>query len=656
MGLLEDPFLIAILITLGITTIAYLVIANKHMFAFNSNSSIDELLDDDNNLDNPLAEIFYLYNHKSQKDWLRWLETQSKDVRAEAFRLLAEHLGGASKFWGYVTLEVLGVMNAFKDQRAEEVVGGFLQETGRLWGEYKSIPNYYEKAVHMLIELNPLYSMRILNEELDKNSSGSQASHDKKKIIVDSLPELEELGIGMMIALLNNTDEAFTIKSHALRVAESFSGEGYRQIILETLKKQVARMISANREIRAEDSQLLHDLLKEGIRNIGQYDFFKVIREACDSTRLQSYVINPLVKRLNEEKTALNPTEVYAMTLLRDNEPNDLRRAICKLHGLETSEINNICTLPLVKFITEEDLKFIDVKESKIFVPGIFKSQYDDFKALFFQSGSNNTGEDCEKSYGGILITGDDKLEKLYFSKAFAKEKNFNFGYIDLASIIDKETYNSVCNIFSTLRKPYVLFIDNPELMFPSDKSEAATYREKFSQTLYIQALDAKSLLVSSINRTMETINDEETLYAVGKLRKKFFAQMLEINKREERFKPNIVEDYLKFISSHRFDDRAGLVHELVELGKEKSFMEFTFFTIDSLATMLMVYGKDMPYSEIQKLQNKFIDDANQRAPNDEEEASYERDEEGNDELGDSEEVETQNSEIADSTIVNEAQ
>ncbi len=620
MNLFDDPLLVGLVVVIGIAIIAYFALTNKQVLDFiNGENKDDELLEGDSDLENPLSDIFYLYNHKSGKDWLRWIETQNEEIKAEAFRLLAEHLNGPSKFWGSVTLEALGVMHAFKDQKAEEVVGAFLQETGRLWGEYKSIPSYYEKATQVLIKLHPLCSLRILNEELNKNCSSSQAAHDKKKIIVDALPKLEELGIGMMIALLNNSDEAFTIKSHALKVSESFSGEGYRQIILETLKKQVTRTLNTNRAIKAEESQLLQDLVKEGIRNIGQYDFFKVMRDASNSIKLQSYIINPLVKRIDEAQAPLNPTEVYAMTLLKDNEDNELRKAICKLHGLETSEINNICLIPLVTNFAEDDLKFMDIKGSKIFVPSIFKSQYDDFKALFFQAGGKGSSEDCEKSYGGVLITGDDKLEKLYFSKAFAKEKLFNFSYIDLSEVVDKESYNSVCNVFSTLRKPYILFIDNPELMFPSDKSDAATYREKFSQALYIQALDAKSLLVGSINKTLDEINDEDTLYAIGKLKKKFFTQTLEINKREERFKPNIVEDYLKFISSHRFENRADLILELVELGKEKSFMEFTFFIIDALATMLMVYGKDMPYSEIQKLQNKFIDDTNHRTIDDNE-------------------------------------
>jgi hypothetical protein len=194
-----------------------------------------------------------------------------------------------------------------------------------------------------------------------------------------------------------------------------------------------------------------------------------------------------------------------------------------------------------------------------------------------------------------------------------------------------------VCTIFSTLRKPYILFIDNPELMFPLDKSDAATYREKFAQTLYIQALDAKSMLVGSIGQTINSIETEDTLYALGKLKKKFFAQILELNKREERFKPNVVEDYLSFVSSYRLENRSELIHELVELGKEHIFMKFTFFVIESLATMLMVYGKDMPYSEIQKLQNKFIDNTEQRTANDDEiiEASI-------DDLDDDETIETE--------------
>ena len=617
MNLLNDPYLIGILIVLGITVLGYLSIIKKDVFGFSAEGMANEALNHENQVDNSLAGIFYLYNHKSERDWLQWVETQPQDVKQEAFRLLAEHLNGPSKFWGYITLEVLNVMHAFKELKSAEVVGRFTQEVGKLWGEYKSIPNYYQKAIHSLISIDPLYSMRILNAELDKNNSNSEFCHDKKKIILDALPKLKELGVGMMIAILNHSEESFAIKSHGLRVATSFPDENYQQILLETIKKQTGRIATANKEIRAEDSQLLQDILKEGIQYIGQPTFLKVIKKACDFHQLQPYIINPLIQKLREEKTLLNPTEIYAMTLLKDNESGELNKAICGLHNLEELEINHICALPTITPLDEDSLKNIDIQASTIFIPHIFKPQYDDFKALFFQSHNSNPEEACEKNYGGVIITGDDKLEKLYFSKAFAKEKKFNFAYINLQDITSKETYNSVCSIFSRLRKPYLLFIDNPELMFPLEKSDLSVYREKFAQTLHIQSLDAKSLLVGSMNQPMKAIEVDNARYSLTKLRKKFFSQALEMNKKEERFKVNIIENFLSFISSYRFENRSELIHELIELGKGEALVKFTFFVIETLSIMLMVYGKDMPYSEIKKLQNKFIDTPGKGASND---------------------------------------
>lgn len=607
-SLLKDPMLIGVAVVLVIAGIVYLILENKHLFASNSSSTVSSYDSDMENLENPLAEILYLYDHESEKKWLEWIVKQDEETQAEALRRIVEHLQGPSKHWGYITLEVLGVLHGFKDKGIEENLGAFFKEVGKLWGEYKSLPNYYERAAAALAEINPQYALKIFGEEFDRHAS-AQTTEERQKIIIDTLPLVENLGIGMLISILKDNEESQAIKTHAFNTARKLDNDDFRRIVLEALKHQVSRFNSQGRDIKAADLQLVQDLLREAIRYIGQTNFFKVIKNACEINKLREEVIISLVRRLKDETISINAMEAYAMTLLQDNAQGDLRKALASLHDLDDAEVLNVCTAATAKSISETDLKRNELKFEKLPIAEPFRNQYENLKDLFFQPQSNSGGliAVCEKSYGGILLTGNNEQEKLYFSKAFAQEKNHNFGYIDLSHVVDKETYNSVVAVFSTLRKPYVLFIDNADLMYPTDNSMTSSYREKFSQTLYIQAMDAKSLLVGSIHKSFDEIQDDDSMqYSITKLKTKFFAQAMEFNKREEGKKPELIEDYLKYISTTRFENRTDIVHEMMELGKEKSFLEFAFFISSTFATMLMVYGKGVAYSEVKKLEDRF--------------------------------------------------
>jgi hypothetical protein len=130
--------------------------------------------------------------------------------------------------------------------------------------------------------------------------------------------------------------------------------------------------------------------------------------------------------------------------------------------------------------------------------------------------------------------------------------------------------------------------------------------KAKFVQALSIQAMDNKSFLAGDILVPMEKANNSELKDKINMLRSKFFPQVFEINRAPNIIKYKIVEDSLKFISSHRFENRKNLCDELYEAGKEMSPLNFIFFTMQTIATMLIVFGRDVPYQEIKKLETEF--------------------------------------------------
>lgn len=600
---LNDHLSVLAVISLIVVFILYTL--NENLFNFESKNQTVSQKNQVKRNDDPLSEIFYEYKHKSERDWAQWIGTQKKSVKIQALQLLHDHLEGPSKHWGYVTLEALGAMTEFKDEGGEHLVSRFFIESGKLWGEYKSIPNYYSKAAEILVTMNPQLALKCFSNEIERKSS-LQSELERKKIIINALPRLESFGIGLMISVLTNTKEVFAIRNIALRTTANFDEEFYQRIILETLKFYIARFAHNAKTPQENEIELLEDLFKEAAKYIGENEFLQIFDLACKSgSTIQEIALTPLMERIKTEKDQLAITEIYAMTLLRDNDNQRLRQALASIHELEADEIENICMETIREEpIIEDILRAQGLQEAYLPIPKAFTKQYDSFKKLFEPNPIQANG--CQKAYGGVLITGDNEVEKLYFAKRYAKEFNLNFGYVNIANINNKDDYNKTINTFNELRKPYLLYIDHPELMYPSNKSPTANFRIKFGQALYIQALDTKSYLVGSIKQSSKEIQSETTLMAISQLKMNFFAQVIEMNLEDERFKVSIIEEYFRHISPHRQGEKMSLAQQLYEKGKAYNCLEFSFLALKTLATMLLVYGRCMPLRNIDKLQDRL--------------------------------------------------
>jgi hypothetical protein len=360
----------------------------------------------------PLANIFHLYNHRSEKEWLKWMNDQDKETRIQACNMITAHLEDSPKHWGYITLEALECLKGFKDLYVDHHVGKFFNTASRLWGEYKSIPNYYQKAAEVLCFLNEQSALNLLKEEFTKTAS-SNIAQEKKRIIINILPELNDLAVPMMTEIITDFKETPQTRIHAFRNIKKFTIEASKKITLETTRALVNKYRGNNREIKSDDLQLIHDIFKEVVRFIADIEFFEVIDKACKSFTLQEHMVEQVISRIESPDAKLGALELYAFIQLEDNVQNEIKRVLAKNHNLEINEINNIIIQRTKKNLAETNLINTNLEDDTLPIPDVFKSHIKDMHKLFTQT-ANDQIQKCEKASGGILITGDASLEKLY--------------------------------------------------------------------------------------------------------------------------------------------------------------------------------------------------------------------------------------------------
>lgn len=568
----------------------------------NQEEDIDEL---DELEEGDSTSIFYMYNHNSEKEWLKWINSQSIETKDKAAHLLKEHLAGPAKQWGYVTLEALECIKDLEGVSLDQVVANFFEKCSKHWHEYKSVPNYYYKAAEVLIESNPKLALDTFKSEVLKKGT-SQGALERRRAIIDNLPELKELSVDLIVDVLTSPIETYGTKVYALRKCEKYEDKTRSHIHLKALEKIVEKYKTNRQEMKTEETHFVQDLIEECVRSIGKYEFFKVINEASHSERFHRFVIKQVMKSLSNPSKVQGKYDLFAMCNLKDNFQHDIKRAVGKIHQLDPVETNNIVLQETTKNVSKNELIYGDNNKLKLPIPSILAREYEEFKAVFFQNIDEHDYVTSEKIYGGVLLTGDEPLEKLYFSRALSKEKGWNFACIDVSKINNKSSYDKACETYNNLRKPYLLYLINPHVLFERDGSDESILREKFVQMLTIQALDTKSFLAGDILATNEQIANSSITDKLSVLKSKFFPQSLEMNKKAENFKFTIVEEYLKHISPRRFENRREVSNQLFESGKHMSPIEFSFYVIKTLKTMLLIFGKDCEISAIEQLENKF--------------------------------------------------
>jgi hypothetical protein len=554
------------------------------------------------NINASLTKIFYLYDHESEREWLSWMMTKDFETQKIACNHITNHLEDQPKHWGYITLEALECLKEFKNFQADHHVGKFLLNTSKLWGEYKSIPNYYQKAASVLAYLNDNYALTLFKNELAK-SSNIIANQEKKKIIINTLIEMNGAAVPLLAGIITNPHEILEIRIYALHQVPKLSQKSQKKLVIEATKILISQYSNSSLKLNLEELQLVEDIFKELIRHSASVEVFNLINQAAQIEQLQEHLIAQIIKyvgSVSEFGNEIKEEELYAFSRLNDNSKDSLKKILAKKQKLSDDELNEIILVKTSPNISESKLIHSNIYQDCL---PIFDGILGFINAIHELLSTINP--ECAKSSGGLILTGDANLEKIYYLKALAKRQDWQFDYINCQRIKDSSSFQDAVNTIDELRKPFLLYLNNPQALLEKGEKIENELKKDFIKILEENCSDAKAHLVGNIPVPKEfmdyTIKENYT-----QLQNLFFGQEAEINEADEALKLKILEGLLKHINLNHFENRIELSNEIMELGKSLNLIEFSFFSIETFKTMLLVFGKNVPYYEIERLEKKF--------------------------------------------------
>ncbi len=550
-------------------------------------------------INSTLAKIFYLYDHGSEKEWLAWIMTKDYETQKLACNYITNHLEDKPKHWGYITLEALECLKEFKSFHVDHHIGKFLNETSRLWGEYKSIPNYYQKAASVLAYINESYALNIFRDEFLK-ASNTFANTEKKKIIINTLIEMNGSGVPMLAGIITNQNENIEIRTYAFHQMPKLSKPSQKKLIIEAIKQLITEYSNPSMKLTTEELLIIEDLFKNVLIFITTNEVFNILNQASQLEQLHEHVINQIVIYLSNSEVEVKEEELYAFSRLADNSKNSLKKALAKRQGLNETELNEIILVRTSPNISESKLIHSNIHQDALHIFDGILSNVNAIHELL-----NTSNPECNKNTGGLLLTGDANLEKIYYAKALAKRQDWHFDYINCLRIKDSTSFQEAVKTIDNLRKPYLLYLNNPQALLEQGEKAETELKQDLLKILEENCSDTKAHIIGNV-AVQKDFMDFTIKEIYEKLQNLLFAQEVEVNSPDESSKMKILEGLLKHISMEHFENRIELCNEMLELGKTLNLIEFAFFCVEAFKTMLLVYGKNVPHYEIERLEKKF--------------------------------------------------
>ena len=187
-----------------------------------------------------MNEVFYLYKHDSEKEWLDWILKQKDATKEKAASMLKLHLNGPINEWCYMTIHALNCIKEFKGFSLDEFAANLFERCSQNWNKIKNVQNYYYKAAEILIDANPDLAVKTFETEITTKDY-SQGAMERRRSIIGKLPELNHKSVNLMIDILSNINESYGTKVFALRKCEDYDPEIKNTIYLETLRRIIEK-------------------------------------------------------------------------------------------------------------------------------------------------------------------------------------------------------------------------------------------------------------------------------------------------------------------------------------------------------------------------------------------------------------------------------
>ncbi|MFN9959458.1 MAG: hypothetical protein ACK55I_40735, partial [bacterium] len=187
-------------------------------------------------------------------------------------------------------------------------------------------------------------------------ASNTFANTEKKKIIINTLIEMNGSGVPMLAGIITNQNENIEIRTYAFHQMPKLSKPSQKKLIIEAIKLLITEYSNPSMKLTTEELLIIEDLFKNVLIFITTNEVFNILNQASQLEQLHEHVINQIVIYLSNSEVEVKEEELYAFSRLADNSKNSLKKALAKRQGLNETELNEIILVRTSPNISESKL------------------------------------------------------------------------------------------------------------------------------------------------------------------------------------------------------------------------------------------------------------------------------------------------------------
>lgn len=384
-----------------------------------------------NQYNQPLQEVFYKFNHKSTKEWCKWILSQDEEMQDIALAKLLDHINLHPAHYGVTTSEAVYAISLFNFPGVIEVLRNFIETLRDHWSSEspRVIKSSYVQALKGIIRINKSEALEIISDEISKDNYGIE---EIGKTIIDILSGfVDKEGVSeLFVKIIINKNEILKNRKYAIK-SISKNHKFLESLILRELLEY---FIDSELEFNEDDSKIFEIVFSDYFVDINDQSFDLFIKSWA-SKNLSKILVDPALNILSNPQLKFNSEQLYAIYKLdlEKEVKEKIEMALARRFSLEPLEIELIKAVPaLEKFPFHKSPMSRENFSEIIELPEDLLDKLEYIKnALTPRIVTNEKGEKVQG--GSIFIAGQAEKEKLYIARSIAASRRWSIvhGYFD---------------------------------------------------------------------------------------------------------------------------------------------------------------------------------------------------------------------------------
>lgn len=558
-----------------------------------------------------VSQLFYKYNHEKLEEWLHWISKQDEATRQEAFRLLKEHLEGKSKHWGNVTEEVLLALKDFDDLAIFPTLSSFYTRLRNCWPEYRIIPKLFAQTAKICYDIEEEASLELFETEFSGERVADPDFDDRAKIILDTVTEKAKTGLDFLVKVVAKEIVPIETRRYALAKFKKLPEDSKHVFIEKILDPYIKDPVRLDKKPKETDisfenkCDFFRSIIDMTLDFLDYPKIFHTISQFCKSKKdFKRIVVQSILADINNGSN-LRALKLFTYYHLPDDENFTFRKALSKRQGLR-EDINR-------KLIFKKrlmDLNFEKLSSKASFftdlpIPDSLEKDYKSFKNKI----SNSKTPLFSSNQNGVLLTGKNKYEKVYFARSLTLEKEGNFSYYDISQVKDVQTIEKMKSALTGKAgwdMPLLLFLDRVETFF-ENKPELKEPMVELFEAYCNFAVRGEIAIVGATKYPQEHIASNKLLKdKLDYMTDKLFMLKWDTSLDPE-FRQNVLDEYIAMTDDRDNENEEDFIDIMKRASEDMSDIEFCSFLEDELVLQLICFGKIKSLGMIDEFRKKVL-------------------------------------------------